>query len=112
MLLYLYDVETKRFTGMIDSDKKLENSTEISPFGTDGQAKIGTWFDVDSQTWKAPIAEPTQDQQLFMNLSQNVTTLQSMIMLQNQQIAQLMAKEAKQYDDTNANAPHFLGYVG
>ena len=39
--------------------------------------------------------KPTQDQQLFMNLSQNVATLQSMIMAQNQQIAQLMVKEAK-----------------
>lgn len=95
MKRYLYDVETKRFTGTVDSDEPLENSTEISPFDADGQARIGTWFDVDSQTWKAPIAEPTQDQQMFMNLSQNVATLQSMIMAQNQQIAQLMAKEAK-----------------
>ena len=55
---------------------------------------------------------PSQNQKLFMNLSQNVATLQSMIMTQNQQIAQLMAKEAKQYDDTNANAAYFLGYVG
>ena len=95
MKRYLYDIETKRFTGIVDSDEPLENSTEISPFDADGQARIGTWFDVDSQTWKAPIAEPTQDQQMFMNLSQNVATLQSMIMAQNQQIAQLMAKEAK-----------------
>lgn len=95
MKRYLYDTETKRFTGIVDSDEPLENSTEISPFDADGQARIGTWFDVDSQTWKAPIAEPTQDQKLFMNLSQNVATLQSMIMAQNQQMAQLMAKEAK-----------------
>ena len=72
-----------------------QNSTEISPFDADGQARIGTWFDVDSQTWKAPTTEPTQDQKLFMHLSQNVATLQSMIMAQNQQMAQLMAKEAK-----------------
>lgn len=39
--------------------------------------------------------KPTQNQQLFMNLSQNVATLQSMVMAQNQQIAQLMTKEAK-----------------
>lgn len=95
MLLYLYNADNKRFAGVVDSDKKLENSTEISPFDANGQAKIGTWFDVDSQTWKAPTVEPTQDQQLFMNLSQNVATLQSMIMAQNQQISQLMAKEAK-----------------
>lgn len=38
--------------------------------------------------------KPTQNQQLFMNLSQNVATLQSMVMAQNQQIAQLMTKEA------------------
>lgn len=95
MLLYLYNADDKRFAGVVDSDKKLENSTEISPFNGDGQAKIGTWFDVDSQTWKAPVTEPTQDQQLFMNLSQNVATLQSMVMMQNQQIAQLVTKEAK-----------------
>ncbi len=93
MKRYLYDVETKRFTGTVDSDETLENSTEISPFNADGQAKIGTWFDVDNQVWKAPTVEPTQDQQLFMNLSQNVATLQSMIMTQNQQLAQLMTKE-------------------
>ena len=95
MKRYLYDAETKRFTGTVDSDELLENSTEISPFDADGQARIGTWFDVDSQTWKAPTTEPTQDQKLFMNLSQNVATLQSMIMAQNQQLAQLMTKEAK-----------------
>lgn len=95
MKRYLYDIETKHFTGIVDTDEPLDNSTEISPFDADGQARIGTWFDVDSQTWKAPIAEPTQDQQMFMNLSQNVATLQSMIMAQNQQIAQLMTKEAK-----------------
>ena len=37
---------------------------------------------------------PSQNQKLFMSLSQNVATLQSMIMAQNQQIAQLIAKEA------------------
>lgn len=38
--------------------------------------------------------KPTKNQQLFMNLSQNVATLQSMVMMQNQQLAQLMTKEA------------------
>ena len=94
MKRYLYDTETKCFTGTVDSDEPLENSTEISPFDVDGQAKIGTWFDVDNQVWKSPVTEPTQNQKLFMNLSQNVATLQSMIMAQNQQMAQLMAKEA------------------
>ncbi|OTF89029.1 hypothetical protein A8C46_08500 [Ligilactobacillus salivarius] len=96
MKRYLYDAETKRFTGTVDSDsdETLENSTEISPFDADGQARIGTWFDVDSQTWKVPTTESTQDQRLFMNLSQNVATLQSMVMMQNQQLAQLMTKEA------------------
>ena len=40
MKRYLYDAETKHFTGMVDSDETLENSTEISPFDDDGQAKI------------------------------------------------------------------------
>lgn len=91
MKRYLYDVETKRFTGIVDSDEPLENSTEISPFDADGQAKIGTWFDTDKQAWQAPKVEANSDQKLMMALSQNVTTLQSMVMMQNQQLAQLMA---------------------
>ena len=59
-----------------------------------------------------PDVKPSESQKMLMSLSQNVVTLQSMIMAQNQQIAQLMTKEAKQYDDTNANATYFLGYVG
>ena len=59
-----------------------------------------------------PDIKPSESQKLLMSLSQNVATLQSMIMAQNQQMAQLMTKEAKQYDDTNANATYFLGYVG
>ena len=59
-----------------------------------------------------PDVKPSESQKLLMSLSQNVATLQSMIMAQNQQMAQLMAKEAKQYDDTNANATYLLGYVG
>lgn len=37
----------------------------------------------------------SESQKMLMGLSQNVATLQSMIMTQNQQIAQLMTKEAK-----------------
>lgn len=59
-----------------------------------------------------PDVKPSESQKLLMSLSQNVATLQSMIMAQNQQMAQLMAKEAKQYDDANANATYLLGYVG
>lgn len=42
-----------------------------------------------------PDVKPSESQKLLMSLSQNVATLQSMIMAQNQQIAQLMTKEAK-----------------
>lgn len=42
-----------------------------------------------------PDVKPSESQKLLMSLSQNVVTLQSMIMAQNQQIAQLMTKEAK-----------------
>ena len=42
-----------------------------------------------------PDVKPSESQKLLMSLSQNVATLQSMIMAQNQQMAQLMAKEAK-----------------
>ena len=59
-----------------------------------------------------PDVKPSESQKLLMSLSQNVATLQSMIMAQNQQMAQLMAKEAKQYYDANANATYLLGYVG
>ena len=59
-----------------------------------------------------PDVKPSESQKLLMSLSQNVATLQSMIMAQNQQMAQLMAKEAKQYDDANTNATYLLGYVG
>lgn len=76
MKRYLYDAETKRFTGMVDSDETLENSTEISPFDADGQAKIGTWFDVDNQVWKSPVTEPTQDQQMLATLTKQVMQLQ------------------------------------
>ena len=59
-----------------------------------------------------PDVKPSESQKLLMSLSQNVATLQSMIMAQNQQMAQLMAKAAKQDDDANANATYLLGYVG
>lgn len=51
--------------------------------------------------WVAPQAPkltttPSANQQMMMQLSQSVATLQSMVMLQNQQLAQLMtAKEEK-----------------
>lgn len=95
MQYYLYDPDTKRFAGAIDAELQPESSTTVSPFGDQG-APIGTWFDTDKQAWQAPKVEPTSDQKLMMALSQNVTTLQSMVMMQNQQLAQLMiAKEGK-----------------
>ena len=97
MKRYLYDVETKRFTGTVDSDEPLENSTEISPFDADGQARIGTWFDVDSQTWKAPIAEPTQDQQMLATLTKQVMQLQ----VANVQQQKVNASLTKQLMDLN-----------
>lgn len=97
MKRYLYDIETKRFTGTVDSDEPLENSTEISPFDADGQAKIGTWFDVDNQVWKAPTAEPTQDQQMLAKLTKQIMELQ----VANVQQQKVNASLTKQLMDLN-----------
>lgn len=50
---------------------------------------------IENPNKKLPEVTPSDNQKLLMNLSQSITMLQSMIMAQNQQMAQLMTKEAK-----------------
>ncbi|ETA75103.1 hypothetical protein [Ligilactobacillus equi] len=92
MEFYLYDKETKKFEGIIESDEQPKESTIVSPFGEHG-APIGVWFDEEKEIWQPPKISPTGEQQIIMTLAKNISTLQTMIMVQNQQLAYFSKKE-------------------
>ena len=96
--VYNWDPLTKAFTTIqvVSDDYKLNSYQTFDeiPDGPDDYYPIlrinDCWQSIPRDKWLA--TQPKDDNQLMM---QNIQYLQSMIMMQNQQLAQLMAKEGK-----------------
>lgn len=107
VVIYEFDPQKKNLIGsqVVNSNRKLkDNETIVAPDFQNTFAPY-TWMgDHWSGQTQAEFAKakgtgtpqmPSASQEMMMQLSQNVTTLQSMVMAQNQQLAQLMVKEEK-----------------
>ena len=108
VVIYEYDMQTKELikSQVVSSDHELKaNETTIAPDYANTFAPYIWKGDHWSGQTQAEFATakgtgtpqmPSASQKMMMQMSQNVATLQSMVMLQNQQLAQLMtAKEGK-----------------
>ena len=107
VVIYEYNLQTKELirSQVVSSDRELKaNETTIAPDYANTFAPYIWEGDHWAGQTQAEFARakgtgtpqmPSASQQMMMQLSQNVTTLQSMVMLQNQQLAQLTAKEGK-----------------
>lgn len=107
VVIYEYNLQTKELirSQVVSGDRELEaNETTIAPDYANTFAPYIWEGDHWSGQTQAEFAiakgtetpqMPSANQQMMMQLSQNVATLQSMVMLQDQQLARLMAKEEK-----------------
>lgn len=100
--VYNYDSQTLVFTTveLVDDDYELGDfqTFQAPPRGPGSYDPIkwinGHWVATSRDNWLAERPQ-SNSQKMMMQLSQSITTLQSMVMAQNQQLAQLTAKEEK-----------------
>ena len=83
MLMYQFDTDTKEFVGVIESDKPVDNATEVRPDDGlynptwDGKEWVGMTLESFAKSNPAVPADPTPEQLMIAQLTLKVAKLEA-----------------------------------